>query len=484
MKAENNDHRGSPVGERPRGGLRCLAILCALGVALRLTALILAGELELQSDEANYVYLALTWDYFGFYADSYRYLWPPGYPFLLRWAFRLFEYEGLFAVKLLQVFASASIGWFTMLMARRIFGARAAVLAGVIWCLYVPLIGFSHFLWTETLFLALLLPSLYLLLAVLDSPQADREARPVLLAGTLFGLSLYLKEVHLYLAPILGLALLLPGLRNPERLPRARRQASLFLLVIAAVLAPWALRNYETYGRFIPVGASLGENCYLGLNASYKNFDTTPFARHRLDRPLPQPRTGLIANEAEGWERAEEITHTYDKTREGVRRGLTFARENPGWFVRSRLKKLADLVAPISFYTRHLGLGRYADSPLGSPVARRVGLVLAMSVSAAVMVLGLAGAFSVLRGRAASWFLPLVAMYFVATASIVAMSRFRIPFVPLAIVLSAGFLTSPRMAGPRKPVALGISAALFCALWWIDLPEIQGGFGMAWETAP
>ena len=53
------------------------------GVLLRLLFLWLAEPLELQSDEANYVYLALSWNHFGFFSDSYRYPWPPGYPFLL-----------------------------------------------------------------------------------------------------------------------------------------------------------------------------------------------------------------------------------------------------------------------------------------------------------------------------------------------------------------------------------------------------------------
>ena len=49
------------------------------------------------------------------------------------------------------------------------------------------------------------------------------------------------------------------------------------------------------------------------------------------------------------WERAEEIHNLPDRMAENVRRGVRFAGADPGWLVRSRIKKLADLVAPVSF---------------------------------------------------------------------------------------------------------------------------------------
>ncbi|MFT5050801.1 MAG: hypothetical protein ACI8QZ_002206 [Chlamydiales bacterium] len=475
---------GNPQDGPGRGSLRLLAVLCILGVGIRLAFLLLAGELELQSDEANYVYLALTWEYFGFYSDSYRYLWPPGYPFVLGLFLRAFDADGIFYIKLAQVLASASVGWFTMLFARRLFGQRAAVLAGIIWCVYLPLIGFTHYLWTETFFLALFLPSIYLVLLTMQDDGADagsrRESLRLLCAGVLFGLCLYLKEVHLYLAPVLGLLLWL----------RARmgglRRGSLFLLAITVVVAPWTLRNYEVYGRFLPIGASLGENCFLGLNAPYKNFDTSPFARHRFDRELPRPREWFVANDGVGeWQRAETITNTADKLAMGVELGMGFVRTHPGWFVRSRIKKLADLALPSCFFVRHQGLEHYADGRLGTPLVRRTLTLASIGLSALVMLFGLAGLWSAVEDRSARWLLTTVTLYFVSTASIVAMSRFRIPFIPFLIALGAGLLTGHLRQGSRRRRTLALLGVggLLSVLWWIDWPELSGVIDMAWESS-
>ena len=50
--------------DESQGSLRTIALLCTVGVVVRLLFLLLAGPLELQSDEANYVYLALVLDRF------------------------------------------------------------------------------------------------------------------------------------------------------------------------------------------------------------------------------------------------------------------------------------------------------------------------------------------------------------------------------------------------------------------------------------
>jgi len=457
------------------GCRRTFAILCAAGVAIRLLFLLAAGALEFQSDEANYVYLAISWNRFGFYSDSFRYFWPPAYPFLLALCLDGFEMAGIFVVKLVQVFASASIGLTTMLAALRLFGTRAAKLAGVIWCVYLPLIGFTHYLWAETLFMALLMPSLYLLLAALQDRDRLHD-RWLIVAGLLFGASLYLKEVVLYLAPLL--ALLVVWNESERSVTEALRRGMLFLLPIVVVLAPWTLRNYEVYGRMIPVGTSLGENVFYGFNANYMNFDLVPFAKQRGAEELPEipSRDWFLRADPHGqWYRATEIGNTPDRLQENFARGWRYAVSHPGWLVRSRIKKMADLVAPVSFFVRHQALGRYGASVLGAEGVRPLLVSWAVLCAVAVLLVSIPGYFVALRDRAGIWLIGTLALYFAATAMIVAMSRFRIPMVPWLIVLAAGFVTAERDQrwgnGPGRIVA-AVGVALLLFLWWVDLPEV------------
>lgn len=483
-----------PRVDPPR--LRPLLPLCALGVALRLALLFAGGELELQSDEANYVYLGIAWNHFGVYLDQHRYLWPPGYTWFLARCLDVFGFAGILVAKLLQILASASVGLTTMLFAWRLFGARSARVAGWMWVLYLPLAAFTHRLWNETLFLACFLPALYQLLVVLQEGRAARSDLRLVTAGTLFAGALFLKEAPLYLLGALAL-LLVP---NAGSWLEGTRRAALLLAVVAVWIVPWGLHNREVYGHFVPLGTSLGENAYNGLNEQYRNFDLIPLEVERQRRELSPLRLEMwpwfiAAEEGSGWVRAEppQLVNTVQRSQANTAAGLRYLREHPGWFLRTRIKKLADLATPSSFYTRHLALGHYDSSVLGSPLGRKLSALWALLCPLAVLALGVAGGLLVLDDVPARWLFGTTIGYFLVTSMLVAMSRFRLPIVPLLIALAAGLLVhgvhgarAERGGGPgrgRCAAAVGALAALVF-LWWVDLPETWTVLReMVWRTA-
>jgi len=468
--------------------VRPLLPLCAIGVTVRFLLLLLAGEPEFQADESNYLYLAYSWNHFGLYPDGFRYLWPPGYPFLLAQCLAAFGESGPFVLKLAQVIASASTGLFTMLFARRLYGLRAAKLAGIAWAFHLPLAAYTHYIWTESLFLAVFLPALYLVFLVLHEPGRKHDEARLLVAGLLFAVALYLKASPLYLAPVLALAL---AVRCEGNLIQRLRPASLFLLAIFVAIVPWTLRNYEVYGRLVWVGSTLGENSYNGLNAPYRNFDLHPVA---VERSMPGggslydvSRPYLVKSDAQtAWRRPETILNLPDRQGESLRLGIEYVQEHPAWFARSRVKKVADLFIPLSFYVRHHALKRYDGMPLGQAAIRRATVIWALTSSVLVMLLGVAGAYLGLRrSPAGAWVLGSVLAYTLATSLLVSMSRFRIPIVPILIVFGAGLVTERLREAPRGArVALGFGCALMALLWWINLPETGVVTGFAMEERP
>jgi len=468
--------------------VRPLLPLCAIGVTVRFLLLLLAGEPEFHADESNYLYLAYSWKHFGLYPDSFRYLWPPGYPFLLAQCLAAFGDSGPFVLKLVQVLASASTGLFTMLFALRLFGAHAAKLAGTLWAFHLPLAAYTHYLWTESLFLAVFLPALYLVFLVLHEPGKKHDEARLLLGGLLFALALFLKASPLYLAPVLAIAI---AVRSRGSLLQRLRPASLFLLAILVAVAPWTLRNYEVYGRLVWVGSTLGENSYNGLNAPYRNFDLHPVA---VERTMPDgrslysvPRQSLVTSDPmTAWARPEGILNLPDRQAESVRRGIQYARDHPAWFARSRVKKVADLFIPLSFYVRHHALKRYDGMPLGGPVLRPATVIWALTSSVLVMLLGAAGAYVGLRRNpAGAWVLGSVLAYTLCTSLLVSMSRFRVPIVPILIVFGAGLVTERLKEAPRGArVAIALGCACMALLWWIDLPETRIVTGFAMEDRP
>lgn len=525
--------------------MRPLVGLCALGVVLRLALLWIVGDLDLQSDEANYVYLGIAWNHFGFYLDQHRYLWPPGYSWLMSHAISAFGVGGMLAVKYLQVLASASIGLTTMLFAGRLFGQRAAQWAGILWIVYLPLAAFTHLLWNETLFTALFLPGLYQLLMLMLKRADPAATYRVVIAALCFTGSLYLKESPQFLVLVFAL-LLVPFAGG---VLEGLRRGSLLVLVLAACVTPWGLHNKEVYGHFIPLGASLGENVFNGLNQDYRNFDLIPIDVERERRGLEglksimrrwftlvEPirfseldgriedlksesqavhaanvkamaegaesdprdyelkeklRRNLIQQERRGnaevqakpddwiefsgnsgWLRAEppELINMVDRSKANQENGLAFVKNHKGWYLRSRLRKLADFMTPMSFFTRHQALGHYDDTPIGGSVMRKLTSLWAMGCSMAILILGITGFFTVLKQRPAWILLGTTMGYFLCTTLVVAMSRFRIPAMPLLIALAAGLLTSGPFDAKQRRVLTIVSLSLGF-LWWLIWPD-------------
>lgn len=482
-------------GALARAPWALILVIAALGVALRAALLALALPIEIQSDEANYLYLALGLERFGIYFDQHRYLWPPGYAWLLHCVIGDGSDADLTTFRAIQVAASSSIGITTMLFAWRLFSSRAAAVAGLLWSVHLPLAAFTHLLWSETVFLALFLPALWHVLAALDrSAEGDerRAATRLLVAGLLLGGALHLKEAPLFL--MVPLALLLAWRARPMGPAATLRLATLLPLAALVTLLPWTARNHEVYGRVALSGSTLGENVYQGLNAHYVNFDMVPLARERGRRglqPLAEierraftaPPTAENGAPDPGWVRAATTFHPIERQSENLRRGIEWSVDHPGWLARTRLKKWSDLVTPFSFFVRHQALGHYApESGLGGALRRP--LVIWSLLSSVIVLLGaaLGGALSVGAGHGRA-LLAVTIGYVFSAALLVSMSRFRVPIEPLLIVLCAGFLTHgvahrsiPRfLFGGAAVIALG-------ALWWISWPETRAAAAMALEV--
>lgn len=485
-----------------RAPWRAILVIALVGVMLRGLLLWLVLPLDIQSDEANYLYLALAKERLGIYYDQHRYFWPPGYPWLLSKSIHAFGIEGLNVLRAFQVALSGVIGVTTMLFAWRLFSRRAAIIAGVLWALNLPLGAYTHFLWTETVFLSLLLPALWHFVRALDLTDEGDDlgaTRRLLLSGVLFGVALYIKEYVLFLVPILAAVVALRS--RSEGWQEALRRASLPVLAVAVVTLPWTLRNHEVYGRTVVGGATLGENVFVGLNARSMNFDILPLRKRRADLGLPQIETmartsftevpagwvpvdrdgnGEIEVRDAGWDREFEAIHAIDRHSTQLREGLAFAMEHPSWTLRTRLKKWSELVTPLSFFTRHQAMAMY---PEGSAVAgpMRAPMVLfALAISTLTMLLGAAGYFLTLqRGPGRTVFTVLIG-YVVLTSLLVAMSRFRVPLEPILVVLTAGLLAHG-LRDRSRPRVVGLAATLLVlvGLWWISWPETVAAAQMA-----
>jgi hypothetical protein len=449
------------LGElNPRSGFRSIWLIpLATGLLLRLGMLATSIGIPVIEDEVHYVRLGAEW----YLADTYTAVRPPGYPWLMSSAIAAFGAAGPTVLKFLQVLLSPLIGLATMLLADRSFGGRAAMISGAVWAGYLPLIGMTHLFWPETVFLVLLIPILLLLLAHLEEPDAPAAPLRILGCGLLVGLALLLKDSAVVLTVLAAGAICIESLAR-RRNPLGR--LALFTLAVLVMIVPWMLRTWDVYERIGPPGSTVGMNFTVGMNGKYRNFDHPRWEAERAYPPESRVRRWLLEPQNESWEESSN-PNLIDRGRENVRRGLAFMAERPGFFLRTRLKKLADLLSPTSFVARHASRGLY-HAPLDGKATRIVLMLLAYASTAALLLTAWAGIVFTARRSKAWWLLVASCAIFVMPSLLNAMSRGRVPLLPALIVFAGSMLAGPgeAMRSSTKQRVVFVAGVLALLLFW------------------
>jgi hypothetical protein len=179
----------------------------------------------------------------------------PGYPALLGLVFYLFgSYSRLSAIVILAlqtVFAVSTVA-VVLHLARRLFGAREANLAGTFWALSPPLLWLPAVLWETSLSTLLLIG-----MAALAVSCAGQPGRPMWLwMGAYCGLGMLVNPA---LAPAF-LALLgwtAWQTRSPNQLWPS-------LLLAAIIFSPWPIRNWRVLHAWIPMRSNFGYELWQG----------------------------------------------------------------------------------------------------------------------------------------------------------------------------------------------------------------------------
>lgn len=185
--------------------------------------------------------------------------WPPLYPFLLGVA-RALPVDDLAATRLVGVIAGAVTTIIVVHLTARLAGQRAAGAAGVAHALYPSFVFFSVALWSETLFILLLLVLLSVLLRAIDSQVAVTSGWAFWLGCGSALLMLTRSAALPMVVGVLGWLAL--------RLPRGRRLQTVggAPLIALLLVLPWSAASTRLAGR--PVFLSIGdtENLALGNN--------------------------------------------------------------------------------------------------------------------------------------------------------------------------------------------------------------------------
>ncbi|HUT32708.1 MAG TPA: glycosyltransferase family 39 protein [Planctomycetota bacterium] len=340
------------------------------------------------------------WDYQGLFTDpnkailvrSFR---PPLLPVLLAGIYAV-EGHDYAAARIVMALLGAATCVVVMRIARRLSGAAAALIAGVLAAVYPRLVYYSGSIVTETPYTLLLAITVAVLLG---AQKADAGLWRWPVAGALLGLATLCRSALLGFVPFACVWTLV--VRPRKR--RAAWEAALLAAGFVAAMAPWWGRNAAIHGRFVPATTEGGFTLWV------TNNDRADGGGHCF---WPEDRASFDGlSEVEIDVRFRQM-------------GCAWVRSHPGRFLRLAAAK----------FVRFWRLWPHASEPSVGVVAAAV----AGATFTPVLLLALWGAVAARRRWRDLLLLYLLFLYCTLLhVTLMAITRYRLPLEPFLIVLAA-----------------------------------------------
>lgn len=211
--------------------------------------------------------------------------------------------RGYLSHKTMAALAGVAVIVVAALLARRLAGDRAGIIAAVLVAIYPNLFIIDGSLWPEGLYTAVVGAALVLAYRWKDEPSYLRAG----LVGAAVGGAILTRGEALLLLPLLCLPLAISGRKLT---PRWWLHAGVMGVVALGVLAPWTIRNLVQFEERVPVSTNSDEvlfyaNCpdtYSGPLIGYWSFNCQERVRQeRVAAGLPADPPGDESQRAAGW---------------------------------------------------------------------------------------------------------------------------------------------------------------------------------------
>ncbi len=349
---------------------------------------------------------------------------PPLYPYALA-AVSSFAGDSFFLLRfpgLLIGTATCGLAWF---IAHRLFGARVALVAGLMLALHRTAVYFDGEL--LEIGLATAVQTAALALTLHAATRSGRRAP--LVAGIALGLGIVARPTFVLftIAAIVWLG-------------RGRRLVAALGVVIA--LLPVTLHNAVRGPDFVLVSSNGGLNFYLGnnpqangRNAIAPELPANPAAAARAARTLAEAETGHTL-------RPSQVSNYW------LRRGLAFITNHPAQAARQLVRKVFFAWTGVELGDNEdlAGIGRYLAFWRWLPVGAWL-----------VMPLGLVGLITA-RGREVGLARQFVLLQIASILPFFVVARFRMPWVPV-LTLFAAWTVVTLYERRRQAWRLGLATA-------------------------
>lgn len=403
--------------------------------------------------------------------DAFR---TPGYPGFLAIIYALGGNP--FIAVVVQSVLSLMIIWLTVLMASRLLGRPAAIMAGLLAALEPLSLIYSHEIMSDTLFVLMVVASTVTFLHWVLERTSHSNIKLPLVSGLLMGLAVLIRPMGTYLPILCTVVAVLyflfggPDLSGgkpfaPHRkapltalAPLAKR-VFFFLLASILTVSIWVMRNHLVFGR--PFISTASDHVLLITATSQivaemqdpYGISTTQEIRDVLEAELVKQMAseGLDASSPPA-----RVAYFLDWS-------LNFVKSHPGRFAPYMLKSTPALfVSDITGMYQLLGFTSEATGSWGilfkagprAALANYFGPRWPIWVAAStpmilydlfVYALALLGAIRLLKARRYFLLLFFLLMigYWTAASSVASMPRYRFPMMPFLICLASVVVSRP-----------------------------------------
>jgi 4-amino-4-deoxy-L-arabinose transferase-like glycosyltransferase len=381
----------------------------------------------------------------------------PGYPYFLGVVYSLTDATPT-AGRIANALLGALVVLLLYLVVAAVWPRRIALVAGALAAVFPPLVLVSRELFSESLFIVLVLAAV---LAVLRFRRSGGAMRWAAAAGAVCGLAALTRNPGIVLVVPIAIG---AWWGRPLLTARSIAAPVTVMLCAAVVVLPWTVRNGVEFGRFIPVTTSSGFALAGTYNESSRADDRHP-AGWRTPETLPQYEVlfrtpGVDEGTLDSTLRGEATEFAWGHP--------TYVAEVGAWNL-LRLLYLADgSVVDGGKAVTETGIG--SRSALVERVSLWIAALLALLGSAVVLAPLLRGGAraayrrvrraAVPRGPLFLWLVP--ATILVVTVPVAGLPRYRAPIDPFVLILAAIGIVwiLDRVTAARRQAAAGPGAAV------------------------
>lgn len=234
-----------------------LPTIIALGMVVRIIWSLLVPVIPLSDSHAYDTFALNLWQHgvYGWTPDSPTSYWPVGTSALYALVYQVFGHS-YSAIVALNISMSFGIILYTYKVSHLFFSDTASRFCALLMAIWPTSVFFVTILASELPYTLLSLVGVYHFLAV------DRlKLRNLLIVGVSFALAYYIRSLATTVLAVCAFCGVLAC--GKPLMPTVGRMVIVGLMMAVAVL-PWAKRNYDLYGHFVPMSTNGGAVFWMG----------------------------------------------------------------------------------------------------------------------------------------------------------------------------------------------------------------------------